>query len=159
MGEMDDAHIIRPAASEDVAAIRRLVHQVLTEHGFTPDPSGLDADIEDLFASYVEPGGAFDVLVLRTGVLLGTVGILRLSDTVCELRKMYLGPESRGRGLGHRLLVHAMDRARALGFTRMELQTDAAFDRALALYRHFGFERAGKAPDGSPCDRMLARDL
>ena len=150
---------IRPAKPADGAEIRQLAHQVLTEHGFTPDPGGMDADIEAVVPSYVKTGGAFDVMVDSGGALLGTVGIMPHPDGVCELRKMYLLPSHRGRGLGRRLLVHALGRARELGFRRMELQTDAVFDRAIALYRHFGFEPAGDAPDNSPCDRMLVLDL
>lgn len=159
MSEMTHGVTIRPAETTDGSQIRKLAHQVLREHGFTPDPDGMDADIEAVVPSYVEAGGAFDVMVGIDGGLVGTVGIMPHQDGVCELRKMYLRPSHRGRGLGRHLLVHALGRARALGFKRMELQTDAVFDRAITLYRRFGFEPAGNTPDNSPCDRMLVLDL
>jgi putative acetyltransferase len=53
---------------------------------------------------------------------------------------MYLTARCRGRGLGKRLLRHALDRARQLGFRRVELETAGALRVAIRLYESFGFQ-------------------
>jgi putative acetyltransferase len=136
---MGEELVLRPATNDDAAAVRALVFAVLREHGLTPDPDGTDADLFDLESSYLRGGGSFDVLVDSNGVVVGSVGLFALGDGRCELRKMYLAPSQRGRGQGKRLLLHALERARQLGFRRVELETASVLQRAIKLYESFGF--------------------
>jgi dimethylargininase len=134
-----EAFRLRSATNADGEAIRRVVWAVLREFGFTPDPGGTDADLADVEASYLRTGGSFDVLTDPAGEVVGTVGVFPLGDGRCELRKMYLASGCRGRGLGRLLLRHALDRARELGFRRVELETVGVLRVAIRLYESFGF--------------------
>ena len=154
---MDD-FTIRPATNGDAEAIRALVFGILREFGFSPDPTGTDADLADLEASY-QRGGAFDVLTDASGRIVGTVGLFPLAVGVCELRKMYLAPERRGRGLGGRLLRHAVSRARELGFTRIELETATVLETARRMYESFGFRPFTPHRVTCRCDRAYYLDL
>jgi putative acetyltransferase len=132
-----DRYQVRAATSADVEAIRRVVGTVLAEFGFTLDPAGTDADLNDVVASY--SGGSFDVLTDPAGEVVGTVGLFPLDGGRCELRKMYLLARCRGGGQGKRLLRHALDRARELGFRRVELETVGVLRVAIGLYESAGF--------------------
>ena len=134
---MGSEYLFRAASNADGEAICRVVFTVLREFGLTPDPDGTDADLTDVEASYL--GGAFSVLTSPAGDVVGTVGLFPLGDNQCELRKMYLSSECRGKGLGKRLLQHALDRARELGFSRVILETVSVLWVAIALYESFGF--------------------
>ena len=136
-------YLLRPATNDDRDAIERLVFTALAEHGLKPDPSGTDADLHDMQASYFADGGAFDLLVDASGQVVGSVGLCRVFDSTCELRKMSLAPEVRGCGWGRRLLEHALARASELGFRRVVLET-ASVRTAIALYERYGqiLERA-----------------
>jgi putative acetyltransferase len=147
---------IRPATNADGAALRTLIFGVLGEFGLTPDPSGTDADLDDLACHYA--GGAFDVLVDGER-LIGSVGLAPIDQGVCELRKMYLDAEYRGRGQGRRLLTHAIARARGLGFQRIELETASVLQRAIALYAAFGFQPTERSVDAGRCDQVWALEL
>ena len=86
------------------------------------------------------PGGAFLVGYDEDRpVCCG--GVKRLSPEACELKRMYVVPERRGRGIARALLVALEDRARALGYTIARLDTGPAQPVAQALY-----ESAGYAP-------------
>jgi putative acetyltransferase len=130
---------LRPATNLDARAIEALVFGVLVEYGLKPDPGGTDSDLQDIVASYVARGGMFDVLVNEAGAVVGTVGLLPVSPSVCELRKMYLALPVRGQGHGRRLLEHALRRARELGFSRVVLETASVLREAVALYQRRGF--------------------
>ena len=136
---MESTFEVRPATNADAEAVRGVVFAALREHGLTPDPEGTDADLYDLDSAYAGTGGSFDVLVDAQGLVVGTVGVSPLGAGRCELRKMYLAPELRGRGLGKRLLLHALERARQLGFRRVELETASVLRAAIRLYESFGF--------------------
>ena len=148
---------LRPATNADAAAVRDVIFAVLREYELTPDPAGTDADLGDIEASY--GGGIFDVLEDEDGTIVGTVGLHRIDDATCELRKMYLAREARGRGLGKRLLDHALARARALGFRRVVLETATVLREAIAMYRRRGFTRYVPATMSKRCNEAYALDL
>jgi GNAT superfamily N-acetyltransferase len=120
-----------PEALELVAAMEAWVAD-----GFgptTPDRTSTVAPSE-----MVPPGGAF-VLVREDGRPAAGGGIRRLADGVCEIKRMYVVPEARGRGHGRRLL-EALERVAAdLGYRRVRLDTAQSMTTAMALYESAGY--------------------
>ena len=91
-------------------------------------------------AMFEPPDGVF--LVVRDGgraVACG--GICRFDETRAELKRMYVVPEARGRGLGRRVLVELEERALLLGYTGVVLETGDRQPEALGLYVSAGYER------------------
>lgn len=152
---------VRPYLEVDAAATRALVERVLAEFGLALDPRGVDRDLEDVDGSYRRRGGEFWVVEDSTGRVVGTCGVWPhpTDEMLCELRKMYLHPDLRGRGIGLRLLELALAHARGAGFRRMELETNSAMTAAMALYRRAGFVEAEGAACASRCDRRFVMDL
>lgn len=150
---------LRSATNQDAAEVRALIFGVLAEYGLCGDPTGTDADLDDIETSYIGRGGLFDVLLGDDGRIVGTVGLYPLEHGVCELRKMYLRAETRGQGLGRRLLDHALDRARALGFRRVVLETNSKLVEAIGLYTRYGFQPVAHDHLASRCDQSYALDL
>jgi putative acetyltransferase len=72
---------------------------------------------------------------------------------------MYLAAACRGRGLGKRLLKHALDRARQLRFRRVELETAGSLAVAGRLYELFGFQQFIPDHMSARCDRAYYLDL
>jgi putative acetyltransferase len=151
--------ILRPATNADAAAVRELVFGVLREFGLKPSPGDTDADLDDLEAAYHRRGGRFDVLVTPDGAVIGSVGLYPVDPTTVELRKMYLQVSARGRGLGRRLLDHALAEARRMGFARMTLETASVLTDAVALYERYGFRPYAAAHRSSRCDASYALPL
>lgn len=153
---------IRPATNRDAAAVRRLVFGVLDEYGLSPDPDGTDADLTDIEAHYQRPGGLFEVVEGDDGRIVGSVGLMPMqteTGRVGELRKMYLAPDVRGRGLGRQLLERVLEHARALGFVRIELETATPLVEAIGLYRRYGFRPFEKADVACRCDQAFFLNL
>ena len=130
---------LRPGINSDSERVKRLVFEVLTEYGLRPAPETTDADLKDIEGAYFERGGWFGVLEDVDGSIIGTCGIGRVTDGVCELRKMYVDPRHRGKGIGRMLLEDAIERARGLGFETMTLETASVLKEAIGLYVSFGF--------------------
>lgn len=103
---------------------------------------GLDLDGEQMPkagpAELSPPGGAFIVgYEDETPVCCG--GVKRLPDDACEIKKMYVTPAARGRGVA-RALLHALeDEARALGYGIARLDTGPKQPHARALYESEGY--------------------
>jgi GNAT superfamily N-acetyltransferase len=86
------------------------------------------------------PSGAFVVIYDDDAPVAGG-GLKRLDDAACEIKRMYVVPEARGRGLGKALLVALEDEARRIGYTIARLDTGPQQPGAQRMY-----ERAGYRP-------------
>lgn len=87
-----------------------------------------------------EPGGTF-VVGCEDGVAVCCGGVKRLPDGACEIKRMFVVDQARGRGVARALLVELEDRARELGYAVARLDTGPKQQRAQRLY-----ERAGYLP-------------
>jgi DNA-binding MarR family transcriptional regulator/predicted GNAT family acetyltransferase len=80
------------------------------------------------------------------GERVGSVFVVPESKTVAKLRLLLVDPRARGRGLGRRLVVEAIDFARARGYRRLALWTQSNLAAARAIYRGCGFELRRSEP-------------
>jgi GNAT superfamily N-acetyltransferase len=91
-------------------------------------------------AMFEPPAGVF--LVVRDGErAVACGGIARFDDGRAELKRMYVVPDRRGRGLGRRLLAELESEARRLGYRGLVLETGDRQQEAVGLYESFGYER------------------
>jgi putative acetyltransferase len=143
----------RPSRSEDTAAVHAIVESVLREYGLEFDASNTDTDLADIPANYGERGGAFQVIESPEGAIVGCGGLFRITADIVELRKMYLLPEARGRGLGKKLLTQLLAEARRLGYKRIILETNSRLQEAIVLYQSFGFAPVTRQHLAKRCDQ------
>jgi GNAT superfamily N-acetyltransferase len=90
---------------------------------------------------FVEPHGVFLVMRDDDDRAVGCGGIARFDDTRGEVKRMYVVPEARGRGLGRRLLEELEGEARRLGYASVVLETGDRQQEAVGLYESTGYER------------------
>jgi GNAT superfamily N-acetyltransferase len=123
-----------PAASL-VAAMRAEIAQIY---------EGLDLTAEHMPkagpAELGPPGGVFLVGFAPDGRPMCAGGVKRLPDGACEIKRMYVVPEGRGRGLGLALLAALEDAARQLGYAVARLDTGPRQPNAERMYRNAGYE-------------------
>lgn len=135
---------IRPIRAQDDAAVAAVIREVAASFGATgAGYSSDDAEVAAMSAAYDGARTAFFV-VEEDGRVVGCGGIAPLAGgeaDVCELRKMYLLPAARGRGLGRALLARCLAAARGRGYRRCYLETLASMEAAQSLYRQAGFRK------------------
>lgn len=90
-----------------------------------------------------DPQGTF-LLALEDGRAIGCAGLKHLDERTCEIKRMYLEPEARGRGLSRSLLAATEDVARARGYEVARLDTGDRQPSAKRLYTSAGY---GPIPD------------
>lgn len=104
---------------------------------------GLDLDGPDMpkagAAELAGPGGTFLVGFDEDGTPVCCGGIKRLPDGACEIKKMFVAPAARGRGVARALLGALEDAARELGYAVARLDTGPKQPHAEALYRGAGY--------------------
>lgn len=158
-------YVIRPIQRKDNPAVARIIRQVMTDYGAVgADFSISDPEVDAMYEAYPAPRSLFFVIEHRGSVAgCGGIGPLAEGDAdVCELRKMYLLNELRGKGLGTRLLGIALDAARKFGYKKCYLETLDHMTHARHLYRRHGFESID-SPMGntghSACNSWMLKTL
>src|ERR671934_429885 len=140
---------IVPFQASHTDGFRSLVSDTLREFGFEPDPA-FDGDLDD-------PGSSYAALwiALDGDEVVGSVALRDLGDGAVELKRMYLRPDQRGRGLGRELLALALAWSREQGARVVRLDTSERMVAAQRLYEAYGFRRVpGTAPRQGQC-RLL----
>lgn len=150
--------IVRAELTADVS--RGLIEALNAElSALYPEPGAKHFQLDP--TEVAEGCGAF-LVVYREGVPVGCGALRLLNADTAELKRMYVSPIVRGRGLGRRLMAALEAEARTLGVRRLVLETGVRQAAALALYQATGFHQIplfGEyclSPETSVC---LGKDL
>lgn len=116
-------------------------------------------ELANLATIYSPPQGC--LLLARTNQQWsGCVAIREQRPGICEMKRLYVKAQHRGRGLGRLLAESAIHSARKLGYTEIVLDTLPSMIEAQSLYASLGFrEVEGYYPNPEQGVRYLTRDL
>ncbi len=136
---------IREASDADAPAVIALIARCFSDYdGCVMDLPGLDADLPQVARHFRTRGGRFWVAE-AAGVIVGCIGQVPIDADRIELKRLYVAPEARRRGLASRLLALVEQAARRHGARWIELWSDTRFVEAHAFYLAHGFVRTGAA--------------
>lgn len=99
----------------------------------------LESELDVLPIKYGPPNGR-TLLADAGGKIRGCCAFRRLSDEVCEMKRLFVPMRFQGQGLGKRLAETAMSAAYDEGYRLMRLDTANLLTEAIAMYRALGFE-------------------
>jgi ribosomal protein S18 acetylase RimI-like enzyme len=160
----------------------------VTESAFTIGPVASSADLEDVRAlfqayaaslpidlgyqdfatelatlpgAYIAPAGALLLARDRALRAIGCVALRALAPpSVCEMKRLYVAPETRGLGLGRALLGAVLAEAERLDYRELRLDTLPTMTAAIAMYLQAGFVPVAPYYDTAPAGTIfLGRDL
>ena len=140
---MEDRIEIRTIQASDNEDLKNIIKNTLIE--YKSDMLGTafyDTSLENLFNTYQTKKSIYYVALLDN-LIVGGCGISPLegSDgTICELQKMYIKPEGRGKKIGKKLLEKSLKFARESGYKQCYLESFPHMKKALNLYRKNGFK-------------------
>lgn len=135
--------IFQAGSDDDIQKARTLFEEYAAALGISLCFQNFDQELQNLPGDYAPPDGRL-LLAIEDGQLAGCIALRTLEPGVCEMKRLFLRPAYRGKGLGRVLVDSIIDEARNLGYTHMRLDTlPGRTDKAIALYRSFGFQEIG----------------
>ncbi len=131
--------IVAADSPAQIALARELFLEYAKSLNFSLCFQSFDQELAGLPGDYAPPNGRL-LLAEYDGQLAGCIALHELGPGICEMKRLYLRPEFRGKGLGRALAEKLIEDARQIGYERMRLDTvEPAMKGAVALYRQLGF--------------------
>lgn len=128
--------------------------------GFGPS----DPEVIAMSQHYEDSRSSIYLVAIIEESIVGGSGVAAFngSKEICELRKLFLLPESRGLGLGKKLTESCLDYAKSKGYQKCYLDTLTSMKSAISLYEKLGFEHLDEPLEGiihSGCDVWMLKEL
>jgi GNAT superfamily N-acetyltransferase len=150
----------QPGSAEGRAVLTAYFNDVVSrDHGREATHDEVESEMcEDPSDDLCPPSGLF-LLARRGGAVIGCIGLLLLPGSLGEVRRVFVEPAARGRGVGARLMHAVEDEARSRALTRLRLDTRSDLVEARRLYARHGYQEVAPFNDGRWADRWLEKSL
>lgn len=154
---------IKPLQLHQIAEVKQVIITVVQEMWQFSEETikSYDdmADIDNAIAHYFNNRGIFLVLS-DAGKIVGSGAIRRLSDDICELKRMWFLQNYRGRGLGRQMAQMLLDFANKNGYkkVRLDVANEQKQLQALKFYQQLGFYFIERYNNG-PCTLFMEKML
>lgn len=134
--------IRQPETPEEVAACKALFEEYADWLDIDLCFQNFDQEMASFPAKYAAPDGRL-LLALLDGRPVGAVGLTKLADGVCEMKRLYVREAARGHAAGGRLARAIAGAGREMGYRVMRLDTLDRLESAIRIYRAMGFREIG----------------
>ena len=131
--------LVQAESSAHVVQARELFQEYAQSLGVNLCFQNFEQELARLPGHYAPPDGRL-LLAEYDGQMAGCVALHKWEDGICEMKRLYLRPSFRGKGLGRVIAEKIIAEARSIGYQRMRLDTiEPLMKDAVEMYRKLGF--------------------
>lgn len=130
---------IQAKSKEEILQVKSLFTEYAASLDFNLCFQDFDKEIAELPGEYALPDGRL-LLALDGTKIAGCVTLRKITKDTCEMKKLYVKPEFRGKRIGKALAEYIIEEARKIGYSRMQLDTVPSMKEAISLYQSLGFK-------------------
>jgi ribosomal protein S18 acetylase RimI-like enzyme len=134
--------ILDAQAGENLKIIRKLFEEYAESLGFDLSFQNFDEELAKLPGEYAPPTGCL-LLAMNLDEAAGCVALRRIDEGVCEMKRLYVRQQFRGKGIGRLLAQKVIERAKKNGYKQMRLDTAPTMNAARGLYKSLEFKEIG----------------
>jgi len=139
-GREPSLHATQVESREQAAEVRELFLEYARSLTFDLCFQSFDKELAGLPGDYAPPEGRL-LLAIFDGQTAGCVALHKIENHVCEMKRLYVRPQFRGKGLGKALAERIIHEAREIGYKKLRLDTvEPVMRAAVAMYRQLGFQ-------------------
>ena len=123
---------------EDLASVLSIWWEFIANSPVNLDYQGNDAEFANLPGKYAAPKGCV-LLADHWGEIEGCIAMREVNTEICEMKRLYVKPQARGRKLGRQLVERLIAEAQSAGYNEMRLDVQQESVSARGLYKALGF--------------------
>ena len=135
----DIIRIVQATSEKDLNQVRELFREYATSLGFDLCFQNFDKELAELPGDYAPPSGCL-LLIISQSKGAGCVALRKMGEGVCEMKRLFVRPAFRGKGIGKMLALAIIEEAHRIGYKYMRLDTVPAMKEAISLYHSLGFK-------------------
>ncbi|MEW5925453.1 MAG: GNAT family N-acetyltransferase [Candidatus Zixiibacteriota bacterium] len=125
--------------NDSLEAAKKLIEEYTEFLGFDLNFQDFAEEMAEFPGKYAPPEGCL-LLAKVNGRVAGCIALRKIDNAACEMKRLFVRSEFRGRGVGRMLVEELLTRAREKGYRAMRLDTVPQLDSANALYEKIGFK-------------------
>lgn len=149
-----------PTSPEGKAVLTAYFRDVVSrDHGREATRDQVEAEMREDPSDDLRPPTGLFLVARHDGAVVGCIGLLLLPDGLGEVRRVFVEPFARRRGVGAHLMHAVEDEARRRAVTRLRLDTRTDLVEARRLYARHGYREVAPFNDGRWADRWLEKSL
>lgn len=130
--------LVHATSNEQIQTVKILFQEYAAWLNFDLCFQNFEQELANLPGDYVSPAGSL-LLAICNGVVAGCAAMRKLDEDTCEMKRLYVRPAFKGKGIGRMLAKAAIDDGIMAGYQRMRLDTIDFMKEALSLYCSMGF--------------------
>ncbi|MEM8524420.1 MAG: GNAT family N-acetyltransferase [Bacteroidota bacterium] len=131
--------ILEATSSFQIRQVQSLFQEYAISRNFDAALQDFEQELKNLPGKYAAPKGTL-LLATWKDMEVGCVAFQSLSNTICEMKRMYVKPDHRRKGIGKALIQRLMELAKGREYKIMRLDTHPSMLVAHQLYAQFGFQ-------------------
>ena len=132
--------IIHAKTEQEVQIAKMLFEEYAEWLGMDLEFQNFQEELDNMPGKYARPSGGL-IIAKYDGDIVGCAAVRKLEDGVCEMKRLFVRDQFRGKGIGKALAVRIIEDARKIGYKKMRLDTDGQkMFKAMAIYRTLGFK-------------------
>jgi putative acetyltransferase len=131
--------IVHMQSREQMEQVQTLFSEYASSLEFDLSFQDFENELKRFPGEYAPPSGSA-LLAMEGGEIAGCVALRDLGKDVCEMKRLYVRPPFRRKGVGKALAIAVIEEARRIGYRRMRLDTVPSMKEAIELYRALGFK-------------------
>ncbi len=134
------AEFIEARTERHIEHVKKLFIEYARSLHFDLHFQDFNNEISEFPGEYAAPEGCLFLAMLHDQPV-GCVALRKLSERICEMKRLYVRPEYRGRKIGKKLAEMVVEKAKEIGYRWMRLDTISTMKEAIDIYRKLGFKR------------------